>query len=479
MYFSFILIYLVALILIGVVKTRKVKDASDFALAGRSLTPWVLVGTMIATWIGTGSILGNAGKTYNTGLAAIMIPLGSLLGVILLVFIAEKVRNMEITTVPEIIGNRFGDTSRNLVTIALVMAYMVIVSYQYNAGGSILQVVLVDEYNQPLISMETAVIISAIFIVAYTVLAGLFSVAYTDVANAVIIILTFIIALPLLWMKAGGLSGIESAFVTSGRASHMDFLGVFGPIDIINFCLPPFLLILGDANMYQRFSAGRSGAGVKKATIYFVFGVLIVETLIIATAWVSSAMIPDAENGRHVMIYAAKNILPPLLGATMITTIVGIIISTADSYLLVPATTIVHDVYRKYIHKTSDSKHILIVNRICVLLLGFIAFWVSKGFAKSEGFFERALYAYTIYGAGITPSLMAALFWKRATSTGVTASIVTGVVVTLLWKEWDWLTQVLPQSSFSFDEVLPAAFASTFVLITVSLLTQRKNAFKN
>ena len=83
-YLGVILVYLFALIAIGAVKSRKIHTQSDFALAGRALTPWVLVGTMLATWIGTGSILGNAGKTYETGMAALMLPIGSTLGIILL-----------------------------------------------------------------------------------------------------------------------------------------------------------------------------------------------------------------------------------------------------------------------------------------------------------------------------------------------------------------------------------------------------------
>jgi len=479
MLITIVFVYLLLLFGVGAIKARSVHTQADFALAGRSLTPWVLVGTMIATWIGTGSIFGNAGKTFDTGIAAILIPLGSILGVLVLVKISSKVRTLELTTVPEIIGNRFGNVARMLATIALVMAYMVIVSYQYNAGGSVLQVVLVDQSGAALLSAENAVIISAVFIVCYTLLAGLFSVAFTDVANSIVIIITFLISLPILWLKAGGMDGIEQAFISTGRAEHLNFLGVFSATDLINFCLPPFLLILGDANMYQRFSAGKTVKGVRKATIIFVFGVLLVELLIILTAWVSSSMIPEAENGRHVMIYAARNLLPPLLGATMITTIVGIIISTADSYLLVPATTLVQDVWLKYIFPKATAIQALRLNRLTVLALGVIAYFVSLGFARSAGFFERALYAYTIYGAGVTPALIAALFWKNATRQGVIASIITGVLVTFIWKDWAFLHHLLPEGAFALDEVLPAAGASIFVLITTSLFTRSSIAQQN
>jgi len=469
-----ILLYLFTLIGIGMYKAGKIKTQSDFAVAGRSLTPWVLVGTMLATWMGTGSILGNAGKTYDTGMAALILPLGSILGIVLLTKIAGKVRAFEKFTVPEILGDRFGPGARMLSVIALVIAYMVIVSYQFNAGGAVLNTVLMDETGNSLISIQTGTIIAAIFIIAYTMLAGLVSVAYTDVANGIIIIFSFIIAIPIFLAQAGGFSGMAASFEAMGKPEHMNFFGVYSTMDIINFCLPPFLLIMGDANMYQRFFASKNAKGAEQATKVLIFAVLLAELMIIFSAWVASSMIPDAEVGKYVLIYAAHKLLPTFLGAIMMTTIVGIIISTADSYLLVPATTLMRDVYLNYINPKADEKKIVFLSRMLVLGLGIIAYIVSLGFAKSAGFFERALYAYTIYGAAITPSLVAALFWKRATKEGAVVSILTGTVTTLLWKEAAFIQNIIPQNIYNnMDEVLPAITLSVVSLVVVSLLTKK------
>jgi SSS family transporter len=469
-----ILLYLFTLIGIGMYKAGKIKTQSDFAVAGRSLTPWVLVGTMLATWMGTGSILGNAGKTYDTGMAALILPLGSILGIVLLTKIAGKVRAFEKFTVPEILGDRFGPGARMLSVIALVIAYMVIVSYQFNAGGAVLNTILMDETGNSLISIQTGTIIAAIFIIAYTMLAGLVSVAYTDVANGIIIIFSFVIAIPIFLAQAGGFSGMAASFEAMGKPEHMNFFGVYSTMDIINFCLPPFLLIMGDANMYQRFFASKTAEGAKSATKVLIFAVLLAELMIIFSAWVASSMIPDAEVGKYVLIYAAHKLLPTFLGAIMMTTIVGIIISTADSYLLVPATTLMRDVYLNYINPNADEKKIVFLSRMLVLGLGIIAYIVSLGFAKSAGFFERALYAYTIYGAAITPSLVAALFWKGATKEGAVASILTGTVTTLLWKEADFIQNIIPKNIYNnMDEVLPAITLSVVSLVVVSLLTKK------
>ena len=234
---------------------------------------------------------------------------------------------------------------------------------------------------------------------------------------------------------------------------------------------------MGDANMYQRFFASKDAKGAKSATKTLIIAVLIAELMIIIAAWVASSMIPDAEVGKYVLIYASHEFLPPFIGAIMMTTIVGIIISTADSYLLVPTTTLMRDIYLNYFDKNANQKKIVFLSRVLVVVLGIIAYVVSLGFAKSAGFFERALYAYTIYGAAITPSLVAALFWKRATKEGAISSILVGTLTTLLWKESSFIKNIVPINIYgNMDEVLPAITFSVVSLIIVSLLTKKKTS---
>ena len=106
-------------------------------------------------------------------------------------------------------------------------------------------------------------------------LAGLLSVVYTDVANGIIILISFMIAIPIFLVEAGGFEGMRIAFSEMGKPEHMRFFGVYSFIDIINFCLPGFLLIMGDANMYQRFFASKDADGAKSATKFLIGAVAI------------------------------------------------------------------------------------------------------------------------------------------------------------------------------------------------------------
>jgi SSS family solute:Na+ symporter len=468
-YFITILIYLSILTVIGIVKVRQVKTQQDFSVAGRTLSPWVMVLTMLAVWIGTGSIVGNAEEAYRTGAAALIIPLGTFIGMILLSLTATKARNIEASSVPEIIGSRFGQTARFMAVIALIMAYMVIVSYQFNAGGAVIEVI--SDYH---VTKENATIIAAAFIIAYTMLAGLKSLASMDIVTGSIITISLLIAFPVLLVKAGGFSGMHSAYEAMGnRTSHMQFWNVYSPVQIINYLLPTFLLVMGDANQYQRIFASRNAQGAKKAVTVLIFAALGIELLIIASAWVAGSMTPDSENGRYILIYAARHHMPFALGLLFMITVVGVIISTADSFLLVPATTFINDIYSTYINPKANQKRVIFISRVLVLGFGIIAYLVTHAFAENTGFFKKALYAYTIYGSAVTPALVAALFWKKATKAGAICSIAAGTIVTLLWSEADTIRNILPGNLVNLDAVLPAITLSVITLVVISLLTQK------
>jgi Na+/proline symporter len=330
--------------------------------------------------------------------------------------------------------------------------------------------------SQPKLTSGRATVIAAVFIIMYTMLAGLLSLAFADIVTGTIITVSLVIAFPVLLFEAGGFDGMRQAFAAMGdRPNHMQFWGVYSPITLINYCLPVFLLVLGDANQYQRIFASRNARGAKTAVTVMIFVALAVELMIIAEAWIASSLIPDPNNGRYVLIYAAKHFMPLALGMLFLVTVVGIIISTADSFLLVPATTFIKDVYQVYINPKANEKHVILLSRLLVLAFGIIAWLVSLAFAESTTVFKKALYAFTIYGAAITPCLVAAMFWKRATSYGAVASILSGTVMALIWEEVDFIQDNLPDAVAELDAVLPAMTVSVMALIVVSLLTHGRS----
>jgi len=157
------------------------------------------------------------------------------------------------------------------------------------------------------------------------------------------------------------------------------------------------------------------------------------------------------------------------LGMLLVSTMMAMIVSTAGSFLLIPATNLTRDVYQRYIHPGADEKQVLLISRGLVLVLGIIAFLLVSQF---KTVLNAAFTAYNIYGTSITPALLAAFLWKRATSVGALASIITGTSVTLIWTyvlpDWNGFTNMHP---FLQELTYPAAGLSVLALIVGSLLT--------
>lgn len=444
--------YLVALLVMGVVKSRRVHTHADFTLAGRNLSAFVLFGTLLATWIGTGSIFGNSEKTVEIGIAAWILPIGGLLGILALIPLAPRARRFEGFTVQDILEARYSPAARVLGTLTLVLAYVTIVSYQYRAGGAVLHLLA------PGLSPANATILAALFVIAYTALAGMISVAYTDVVNGLLMSVGFLVAIPLLWGQAGGWDGLSTRL----DATHLQFLGRLTPGEAIALTLPAFLLVLGDANMYQRFFSARSPESARRAVIALAGGVLVLELAIIACAWIGSSLTGPLDHPGHVLALVARDHVPVALGALLLASIVAVIVSTADSYLLVPATCLVRDVWQRFARPDADERELVRVSRLVVVGLGAVAWGLTH---VSDRFLTVALWAYTMYGAGITPALMAAFVWPRANATGAVASIALGIAVTIGWE-------LVGKRSFpAVDTVYPALAASVGALVIGSLVT--------
>ena len=454
-YSGFLLLYLVALVAIALWGSRRVETQEDFSVAGRSLSPFVLFGTLLATWIGTGSIFGNAEKTFRVGVAAVIIPIASLAGICVLYFLAARARGLRGITVQDLLERRYNAGARLLGTICLVIAYTTIVSYQYRAAGAVLNLAI------PEISVHTSILIISAFIILYTSIAGMISIAHIGVIQGVTMILGVAISLPVFLYKAGGISGMSEVL----DPSHFQLFGPISFLEGVGIMLPAFLLLLGDANMYQRFFSARSEGAAQKAVLWMLGGVAFMETAIILCAWVASSLEPDLEIHGRVIAYAARDHLPALLGAFMLTTIMAIVLSTAGSYLLAPATCLVRDIYQRFLHPQASERSLVVLLRLVVIGLGLIAYHLST---LSDEFLEVALLAYTIYGAGITPAPIAAFFWRRATAAGAMSSILSGTAVTLLWYKFQ--TQLGAWGAV--DAVVPAIAVSLSTLITVSLLTR-------
>ncbi len=456
-----VLLYLSILVLVSLYRSRRVKTSDDFLVAGRTLPARVLVFTLLATWIGSGSLFAGAGLGYRAGFPALWQSAGAWVGIALVFFIAPRVRRIAQYTVPDILELRYGPAARVLGTVTTVLAYATIAAYQFRGGGRLLAAVAgVDP--------DTGALFTMMFCVAFTALAGMLSIAYLDVGNGILMTVGVMLAVLFMVGDAGGVG----ASVAALRPDQVSLFGTLGPQASLALFLPTMFLLLGEANMYQKFFSARDERAARTAVVAWILGTIVVETLIDSTGILASTIMPglSVAQSEEIVIRVATDVLPPFVGVVLVCGAAAIIVSTANSFLLTPSTNLIRDVYQRFLNPGATDRQVIIYTRMAVAVLGGLGY-VAGSFFPS--ILAMALWAYTMYGAGITPALLGALLWRRATRWGGVASILAGMLTTLIWEIAGLVRGVDGVAAYplGLETAYPALTLSIATLVVVSLLT--------
>ena len=458
-----IVLAVITLTLLGVSMGRltRTRTKADYLVAGRSLPAFVLIFTLLSSWIGSGSLLGGAENAYKHGFAALWQSAGGWAGLLLIYFIAPRARKFAQYTIPDLLEARYNQTARVLGVIAILFTYTAITSYQFIGGGDILHLIFPGT-----ITANLGKYIIAAFVIVFTAIAGMSSVAYMDVVIGLLATVAMLASLPVLIHLAGGVAAVRAAL----PATHFQVLGDLTLAQGFELFLPTCLLMLGNQSMYQKFFSAKSEKDASRAVIGWFIGAIILETVIVAIAVTGSALFPAGEvhdHPREILAFSGMNALPTWLGVFLVGAIFAKIISTANNYLFSPATNLVNDVFVRYIAPEASNKRILIVSRLMVVFLGIWALYQSL---HTESVLKKSLYAYTIYSAALTPVILAAFFWKRTTAIAAVISIAAGTLVTITWESV-FIHTHLPRILTDRDAIFPALMTSLICLVFVSLVT--------
>src|SRR6266496_2829866 len=404
LFFATIVIYVAVLLGVGVWKSRTTKTQDDFMVAGRTVSTWFLVGTLICTWIGSGSLFGGAGLAFREGIGDLWMSAGAWVGIVIVYFLAHRVRRIAQYTVADILEKRYTPLARILGTATVIVAYMAIAGYQFRGAGRLLNLVTADlPGGLPQISVEQGRLLSCALVIVFTLLAGMVSIVSIDIFNGILMIVGVLLALPL----------ALSAVVGAGKYWN----------------LPPF--------------RGPDGSLDTAAT----------ETII---------------------LFLARHDLPVLAGCLLLGAGMAIIFSTANTFLMIPATNLARDIYQRFLNPEATETQVVRFQRIMIVVVGVLAYLLATKFTT---ILQMAFTAYTMVGAGLTPALLAAFLWKRVTPAGGTSSIAAGMLVTVLitWQQdvlSSWLSGLWGRSVDVTEYMIyPAVIASVLCLVVVSLLT--------
>jgi SSS family solute:Na+ symporter/sodium/proline symporter len=479
MSFLVIVVLTYPLILVGVSlwRSRTVKSHEDFAVAGRSVPVALLIGTLVCTWIGSGSLFGGAGLAYRSGISELWFSFGGWVGLTAAYFLAGRVRRIAQYTVPDLLEQRYNAAARLLGTLAIILAYVTIAAYQFRGGGWILSIV-----TDGAISPNAGVIITAVTIVVFTALAGMVSIVTVDILNGIVITLAVLLALPYMVFEMGGVGAVIDRL----PAEHTTVLGGHNVLWVFGVAMPTFLLILGESGMYQKFFSAKNAKAARQAVLGMVVGIVVIETALALLAIVGRAAFPDLLDqtsvvGRAasetVILYMARHGLPVVGGAVLLAAAIAIVLSTGNTFLLVPSTNVSRDIYQRFINPKATDKQKVNLQRVAIVVFGAVGLVLLTRF---DTVLSMALYAYSLVGASLTPALLACFLWKRVTPQGGVACIAGGLgsilAVKLLHEFGVSFTMSLGGTQFDFASsdyiVIPGVLMSVGLLLVVSLLTK-------
>jgi solute:Na+ symporter, SSS family len=465
--------YLVILMTISISKSFLVRGQDDFMVAGRSVSTPRLVATLLCTWMGSGSLLAGAGLAARVGFSELWMAAGAWSGIIVVFFLAARVRRIAKFTVPDILEMRYNKWARILGTIVIIIAYTTIAGYQFRAGGFVLNLVAgLPEWQ--------GVLLTAGFMIVFTAFAGMMSIVAVDIINGALITLAVLVAVPLVYMHIGGAEYLMatldlSHFTVFGKNNFFWAMGIF---------LPSFFLLMGDSNIYQRIFSAKNEKSAKSAVLWWVIGTIVVETALASLAIfafshfnalpaVSDMFLSVTDSERiilHTARYSTAVGIPLWGGLLLLCASIAIITSTGNSFLLTPSTNLTRDIYQRFINPLAGVKAMVTFQRVMILLLGILAYLMLTQYST---ILAMALTAYTMVGAGLTPALLATFLWKRVTVSGGVASIATGMGLTILITIANAVMNHYTGSPFLDEQyiILPAITASVLVLVIVSLAT--------
>lgn len=458
---AIIAVYLLVMVSIGVYFIRRVKNSGDYYVAGRSFGPMVLMATVCATIIGGSGLMGRAGVAYSSGFKAIITAVPYLLGMLIFSGVSGRISDIgmkyNITSIPELFEMRFGKTAKVLLSLMIAFTMMGTVASQVTATATIVNM-LGGEIG---LSYEIGALIACVVFMLYTATSGLYGVVYTDVLQFYILILFVYILIPAAsLLTVGGFSNFAANLDASLVKPYVNG-SILG--DIVTY----LVFTMAGAEMWQRAFAAKDRKSAKKGmflgtavygvTIFLVFFMGIIAHQIIGDDVLAQYGSTDA-----VIPALAIKVLPIGLTGVALAGMLSVIMSTADSYLLVSVQTCVSDI-GKTVYPDMSEKTELRLSRIFSVILPLGALVIAL-YIKNA--YNILMFAWCFYAAAAGIPAFAALFWKKATKQGIIAAMISGFVVCIGWK--------LLGQPFGLGAAVPGTIACAIALVTVSLATWEK-----
>ncbi len=465
MLLTFVILYLLASIAIGIVAALRVHTARDFIEAGRSLPFYVVTATVFATWFGSETVLGISSTFIKDGLGGIVSdPFGSSLCLIFVgLFFAAKLYRMNLLTIGDYYRVRYNAVAEVLVSIAIVISYLGWLSAQIVVIGLVFNVVSTDA-----ISMEAGIVIGAVVVLIYTLWGGMYSVAWTNFVQMLVIVAGL---LYIAWLVADKAGGVASVVAHADAAGKLEFWPKPEFRDVLAFIAAAITVMFGSIpqqDVFQRINSSRTEkiavyGSVLGGTLYFFFAFVPI-FLAYSAFLIDPNMVADLMTKDHQLILPTLILQETPLVAQVIFfgALLSAVMSTASGTLLAPSVTFTENILKHILQKEYTDRELLWTMRVVVACFAVIVTLFSLN--TEATIYQMVVGAYKVTLVAAFVPLVCGLYWKRATTQGALAAILLGFLV--------WLPLEIAMPDALVPPQLAGVLVSAAAMVAGSLLPQ-------
>ena len=428
----FVILYLVISIGIGIYAALRVRNSTDYVLAGRSLPIYITIATVFATWFGSEAVLGIPATFMEEGLGGIVAdPFGAGLCLVFVgVFFAARLYRMKLLTIGDFYRQRYGRTVETLVSIAICISYLGWVAAQIVALGLTISLISGD-----VISFEWGMVIGLSVVMLYTIFGGMWSIAIMDFIQMMAILSGLLIVA---YLVAGRLDGGAMTVIEHAAANNkFDFWPEMNAAAILGFIGVFVTLALGSIpqqDVFQRVMSAKDEKTAVRGTIigggfyiifcfvpiFIVYGASLLDPTLLETH------MSEGGDPQRILPEFILNDVPIFVQVMFFGALLSAIMSTASGTLLAPSAILAENIFKEAF-KLND-KQLLLTLRGSVFGFGILVFGYAY-LSSSAGLsiFEMVENAYLVTLCGAFVPLAFGVYWSKATNAGALCSIALGV----------------------------------------------------
>ena len=454
-------VYMLTSIGIGLWASRRVKNTSDFALAGRSLPLFMVITTTFATWFGSETILGLPGRFVEGGLASVVEePFGSGMALILVgMFFARKLYKMNLLTIGDFYRNRYGVHVELACSIFIILSYLGWVGAQVAALGLVINLL-----TEGAISVSAGMMIGTAVVLIYTVYGGMWSVAVTDFFQMIIIMGGLLVVAYFACDLAGGFGGVVEFAQSRELFTILPENGVTNWLFWISTAMTMMIGSIPQQDVFQRVMSAKDcrtacAGPILGGSFYILFAfvpMFIVCAAVLAMPGIGQTLL--ASDPQALLPTLIRDHMPLWLRVVFFGAVLSAVMSTASATILAPTTTFVENVLKNYVNIKGRE---LLCMRVAVVVFSIAVLSYSLAF-EGTAIYDMVTLAYQFPVIGAFWPLVLGLYWKKATSQGVWLSIVLGTIT------WTVLT-VTPLAEV-FPNVLGGFLVAGVSMVVGSLM---------